>query len=286
MAQTIIFNSTNATSHSGRFEYVLPATTKFSAEDEVALQSISIYNSVFNVEAQRGNNQITIVWNALVPEQTTLTLADGFYDVNGLNHAIQLECLKRKWYMLDGDEQLDTTKAVYGIELATNPIEYGVLLRAFVLPTAANATTLGYTKPTGATWDFPTSDQTPQLIILTAVFGNLIGFNAGTYPATIQSTRQDITSTKTPQIAPVNSIVIGCNLINSSFSIPNHLFYSIPITTKFGGLINHASSSPIFNKIASGNYSKIVIDLYDQHFSSLRIHDNEVVIVLSIKKKI
>ena len=286
MSNTIILNSTNATNQSGRFEYVLPATTKFGADDEIALQSISLYNSVFNVEAQRGNNQITVTWNALAPETTTFTFADGFYDVDGLNFAIQQECIKKKWYMLDGDEELDTTKYVYFLELVTNPTQYGCQLNSYVIPTSANATTLGYIKPTGATWNFPVADQTPQLTISTSAFGSLIGFNAGTFPASIQSSTQNILSTKTPQIAPVNSIVIGCNLINSPFSIPNHLFYSIPITTKFGGLINHASSSPIFNKIASGSYSKIVIDLYDQLFSSLRIHDTEVVIVLSIKKKL
>lgn len=282
MSNTIILNSSNATNVSGRFEYILPSASRFGADDQVALQSISLYNSVFNIEAQRGNNKITLIWNALVQETADITIDDGFYDVDGLNFLIQQECIKRKGYMLDGDELLETTKYVYFLELRTDATRYGCQLDAHALPTNEDT----YTKPALATWNLPATDATPQLTIPTLAFGNLIGFNTGTFPATIETTTQNMLSVRTPQIVPVNSIVIGCNLINSPFSVPNHLFYSIPITNKFGGLINHASSSPIFNYISAGHYSKIVIDLYDQHFNSLRIHDNEVVIVLNIKKKI
>lgn len=284
MSSTIILNSTHATS-TGRFEYIFPSAVKFGADDEIALQSMSIYNSVFNVEAQRGNNKITVTFNALVPETADFVLDDGFYDVNAINSFIQHQCIARKWYMLNGDAAESTTKGVYFLDLLTNPSVYGVQLNTYVLPTEANAAALGYTKPEGATWDFPIADQTMQVEILTASFGNLIGFKTGTYPATIQSTDQNILSVKTPQISPVNSIILACNLINSPYSVPNSIFYSLPINTSFGGMINHASSSPIYNKIAAGGYSRIVVDMLDQHFSNLRIHDTELVLVLSLRAK-
>ena len=97
-------------------------------------------------------------------------------------------------------------------------------LNSYYLPTNANAIPLGYTKPSGATWSYPISNQTPQLTFNSA-FGNLIGFSAQTYPASIQSTNQSIVSTQTPIISPVNSYVLTCNLINSRYLIPSNTFF-------------------------------------------------------------
>ena len=132
MSSTIILNSTHATS-TGRFEYTFPNAVKFGADDEIALQSMSIYNSVFNVEAQRGNNKITVTFNDLVPETADFVLDDGFYDVNAINSFIQHQCIARKWYMLNGDAAESTTKGVYFLDLLTNPSVHGVQLNTYVV---------------------------------------------------------------------------------------------------------------------------------------------------------
>ena len=50
-----------------------------------------------------------------------------------------------------------------------------------------NAIVLGYIKPSGATWSYPITNQTPQRPF-NAAFGNLIELSAQTYPLTIQFT--------------------------------------------------------------------------------------------------
>ena len=276
---TIILNSTNKTQSANRFEYLFPSSVKFEKKDEIALQSISLYNSIFNCESQRGNNKISVIWNADTTVQYDFTIPDGFYDISALNYFLQQQCILNDLYCLDADGNY-----VYFIEIVTNSSQYAGQINCYPLPTAANAAAKGWTIPPGSSWTYPISDKTAQLIIPSVAFGSLIGFAAGTFPTAVQATTQQFLSTKTPQISPVNSILLGCNLINSPYSNPCHLFYSIPIQTQFGGLINVTNSSPIFNEIASGMYSKIIIEFYDQSFESLRLHDFEVVIVLNLKK--
>ena len=74
-------------------------------------------------------------------------------------------------------------------EMVLNSVQYSTQLNSYYLPTSSDATTLGYTKPSAATWSFPATNQTPQ-ITFNSTFGNLIGFNAQTYPATVLATNQ------------------------------------------------------------------------------------------------
>ena len=212
--------------------------------------------------------------------QHNFTIPDGFYDISSLNYYLQQQCILNDLYMQDADGNY-----VYFAEIVTNASQYAGQINAYPLPTSAQASTLGYAIPSGASWTSPTTAKTAQLVIPTTAFGDLIGFLPATYPTVIESTTQQFLSITTPQIAPVNSILIGCNLLNSPYTNPCHLFYSIPIQTQFGGLINVQNASPIFSNIASGQYSKIVIEFYDQKFEALRLHDFEVVIVLNLKKK-
>ena len=167
------------------------------------------------------------------------------------------------------------------MKLYKNSVRYALQLNAYYLPTSANATTLGYTKPSGATWSYPASNQTPQLTFNSS-FGNLLGFSAQTYPATIQATNQSIVSTQTPIISPVNSYVLTCNLINSRYSIPSDLFFAIPLNGALGQLISYVAPSVVYSEIAPNVYSNIVISFYDQLFNKLMMNDNEIVLTLAI----
>ena len=279
---TIILNSTNHIANTtNRFEYMLPSSVKFEKDDAIALQSIAIYNSVFNVEAVRSNNKMSIIWNADTTVQYDLTIPDGFYDITQLNYFLQQQCILNDLYMIDS-----TGKYIYFFEILINSSAYGSQLSSYVLPTSAEASTNGWIIPVGASWTFPVSNKAVQFIIPSVAFGDLLGFVPATYPSTVLTSNVQYLSTKTPQISPVNSFLLSCNLINSPFSNPTSMFYSIPVITNFGGLLNITNSSPIFNQIASGLYNKITIELFDQSFQPLRLNDFDVVIVLNIKKNI
>lgn len=275
---TIIFNSTNQKSDN-RFEYILPTNIQFKDGDTISVSNLAIYNSFFNIEAARGNNKFSIIWNANTSVQYDAIIPNSFLDVTALNYYIQDFCLKNDLYMND---LANPDKKIFYINIMTNPSTYSCSLDIFPLPTAAQATALGYTVPAGASWSLPVSAKTPQFITKGS-FGNLLGFSAATFPLAIESTIQYFASTSVPKIALVNSILVGCNLINSAVSNNSNLFTSIPIKTQFGGLIDYIQSNPILSSITPSTYSKIVIEFYDQNYNPLKILDNEITLMLSIQ---
>ena len=278
---TIILNAGNKVPNTtNRYLYRFPSAVKFSKEDTIALQSISIYNSFFNIEQSRNNNRFNITWNANTSVTHNFLIPDSFMDVEGINAYIQQQCLLNNLYMLDADG-----KNWFFIELQIHPTTYGVQLRIYPLPTEADANEFGLVIPTGANWTLPTTKKTPQFTFDQEAFGDLIGFKVGTYPVQVLTTDTQILNTHTPQISPVNSILLGINLINSPFSIPSSLFFALPVNAKFGGMIINQNGNPIFNQICAGVYSNIVIELYDQHFNPLRMNDDEITLLLNIVMK-
>ena len=149
-------------------------------------------------------------------------------------------------------------------------------------PIQATASALFLTLPTGAGWALPSTPVTSH-IEFSAEFGSLLGFPTGTYPAVTSDEDTTLKSTLVPQIAPVNSVLVGCNLIHSDLSIPVDLFYSFTLNSAFGSLIEINQASPVYNSIRDGTYKNLIISLYDQAYNRIELHDPEVTIVLSIK---
>ena len=279
---TIILNSTHLNANKkNQYIYNFPSNQHFTSDDTIALSSISLYNSIYNVEASRGNNTFSIIWNADTSVQYDFTIADGFYSISDLNYAIQYECIQNGLYAIN----TVTGKYSYYVELIINNAQYGPEIRCYYLPDSTEAGTLNLIKGTGATWDFHASlDQTPQLIV-SAGFGGLIGFSAATYPAVLQSTNYSIIHDIIPEINPVNSLVITCNLVNSPLSIPNNVFYSMPINSSFGSMMTSEMSTRHDTEIAAGTYRQIILTILDQSFVDVVLHDTECVIKLNLRIK-
>lgn len=277
--RTVIINSSNYVSGTlNTFIYTLPISTKFNDGATVGVASIAIYNSTFNITSARGNNTIQIIWNANTSVTYTLTFSDGYYSVSDINFFIQSFCIDQKLYMTDTNSD-----NVYFVELVTNAPRYSVQLNCYALPTTAQATTLGYSIPSGASWTAPTTASTPQLVISNS-FNALIGFATGTFPSSIQTTTQTSLSSIVPVISPIDSYNITCNLINSPLSIPNNTFFSIPLNVGLGSLLTISPAQIVFNDIASNVYNQIIIKFYDQLFNELKLNDFQVTITLAINE--
>ena len=155
MPKIIVLNSSDYQLNSGNtYTYNLPQSYKSQVCDTVGVSSVSIYNSTFNVTALRGNNVIQLIWNAATPVTYTFTINDGYYSISDLNYFLQQQMILNNLYCTtNGGSQ-----NVYFAELQINSVRYSVSLNLYYLPTTANATTLRYTKPTGATWNFPATN--------------------------------------------------------------------------------------------------------------------------------
>ena len=277
-SNTVILTSRNQNPNKpNQYNYQFPSTQQFK-NDSIALAQFSVYNSFFNIESSRNNHVLNFTWNALTPTTHQMTFQNGFYSISDINYAIQNYCLLNNLYMSD----IPNGKNIYFIEVMSNSITYSAQLNFYVLPTAAIASTNGWTIPTGATWSLPTTSTVPQ-VSFTTNFGSLLGFLSGEYPPTPLNADQQYLSTFSPTISPISSIFLSCNLISSKFSNPSNILGNTAITAEFGSLIQMKNNTPIFLSIIPSSYNAIEINLLDQDFGTLEVRDKEIVIVLIIK---
>ena len=129
---TIILNSKNRDPNSSnRFIYTFLSYVSFTSDDTIAMSSISLYNSIYNIESRRGNNKITLKWyvNATTTRDYVFIIPDGFYDVPALNYYLQFQCIQNGLYAID----IDTTKFIYYYEILTNAQLYKVEIATYRL---------------------------------------------------------------------------------------------------------------------------------------------------------
>ena len=278
MVKLLVINSTNYVANSTNvFSYTLPQSVKLTNKTKIAVSSLSVYNSTFNTTAARGNNTITFTFPSATPITKTYTIPDSYMSASDLNYFLQSKMYSDNLYATTNSG----TNVVYFYEIIQNSVQYAIQLNAYYLPTSANATTLGYSQPSGATWSWPAANACPQLQFNTS-FGALLGFAAQTFPSTAASTNQSKVSEITPNISPVDSYILTCNMINSKYSIPSNYFFSIPLSGSLGSLITYNSSSLVYNDVAPNVYSNIVISFFDQLFNRLQMNDKEIVLTIAI----
>ena len=273
--RTLVINSSNYVQGSGNaYTYTFPSSYNVKEGDQIGVASVSIYNNSFNITSARGNNVFQIKWS----NGTTynLTMSDGYYGSSDLNYALQQFCVTNNLYCTTSSGNY-----VYFLEVVQNTPLYALQINSYYIPTSANATTLGYILPSGASWSFPATNTCPQLIINTAM-GNILGFSAGSYPPTQQATNYQITSTKTPIVSPIDSYILTCSMVNSPLSIPSDTFFTIPLNGSLGTLISINPSQIVFNDIAPNQYQTVTIRLYDQLFNPLVLNDKEMTLTLAI----
>ena len=94
--RTIVMNSSNHVEGTkNKFVYTFPSQLKLTENHRIGVSGVSMYNSTFNIEAKRGNNTLTLIWNASSQTSYTFTFPDGYYSVNTLK-----ACLKQ-WLRSD-----------------------------------------------------------------------------------------------------------------------------------------------------------------------------------------
>ena len=159
-----ITNTSYVADSNNTFIYSLPSSAKFTNKSKVGLVFLSVYNSTFNITQSRGNNTVTFVWNSATPVTTTFTIPDGYYSASDLNSYLQSQMYSNNYYVTSNSG----TNVVYFYEIVQNSVRYSIQLNSYYIPTSANATTLGYSQPAGATWGYPATNKTPQLTFGTA----------------------------------------------------------------------------------------------------------------------
>jgi len=295
VAFNLLLSGKNYIKSSGDLVYRLPSGVQCSGM-ECSLNTLSLYNSFWNVAAEYGNNTVTIkipifsAANVYVMNSYVCVLPDGKYDFSGLNDAINNFCLTAGLYLLDS-----SGRVVVFQQITDNRVTYSNELYTYFVPTASQATALSMTNPAGLAILNPGNKQvSAQVVITQPNQQRLTGFGVGTYPvAPIESTAVTWSntaaytaySTTTPEVNRVNGIVLGCNIISNQYTIPNSLLCLVPLTAQYGGSQNYSPSSPMWTACSATSLQELSIQIYDQDLNRLYLRDTELALTISFRDR-
>jgi hypothetical protein len=254
-----------------------------------------MYYSTFNITASQNNNLFYYVW--VDGSVNAVLFPDGFYDADAINNFLHFTMVQNRHFLVDA-----TGNFVYFITITINANVYGIEFNCFPMSVAL-ATTNGWVLPSGATWVIPTNIIVSMVEIVANAFREIVGFNAGYYPqgsptyaiATIAgvppaqtqvpayTSVQTFVSQNIPQITPLSSYILTCNLINNNYAVPNNLLYCFAPQGIFGSQFTIAPSGQLsFINIQEGLYDRFIIGFTDQNNNPVKIQDPNMVILIVI----
>jgi len=279
MSFPVVINSTNYVNNN-TFKTSLATTTDLN-EYEVAVGQMFLYYSWYNINAIPLNNNkytLTIPRNG-GSDTLNVTIPDGAYNISDLNNQLQYQLIQGGYYITNNSSGINT----YYASFVLNSTSYAVNFITTPLPTSLPA---GYTSG-GMT--FPaSSNQHYQLTILsTNNFCNIIGFNAGTYPASATNTgTQTKSSDYIPNVNPISSIQMRLSCVYNPLSSNSQLIH---IFTNKGSRVGEIiDASPNYEQFISciGQHKELTIQFFDQNGYVLNLLDKNLIIKLLFRKKI
>ena len=276
MPRDIIAINTTHYQGSNRYTLKLPHAIKLE-NAKLSLYSFSMYNSTYNISQDLGNNLITFQW--FDGTIYNWTIPDGYYSVDDANSWLIGKFIENNLYV----ENSSKTQNTYFVRFQTNSVLYKNQIDVFYVPSQTEATTLGYLRPSSATWNFPNQRQMVQLTIndnLKKYFGMKTRTLFGN-ETTI--TNYSYLSEIAPVISPVFSIYLSCNLVVSSYNNVANVFAQFPINVSYGSLIQYNSVQDARIDIRSGIYNEISVQLWDQNYKPLQFSDTEFTLFLIIE---
>jgi hypothetical protein len=285
--RTLVVNSVITDGKNNKLIYKFPNSVVFK-DAYVAVASISMYYSWFNISAALGNNTLQYYWQggSGLATLTTVTFPDGLYEISTLNDYLQFHFVQKNRYLINAGQN------VYFIELTVNPTQYVVQINTFVVPTSAilpniapaggfnNDATLGVV-------GFPTTAFNPQVSIPTLPsFGNIIGFAAGTGGAPLASVLGTITlsylSTSAPQVQPNYSLLLTSSVVDNPYSTPESVIYGITPTVAIGNIIAEKPPQFMWNKLRDGTYNELRLAFLGTNLGDIALQDPSITVILAI----
>ena len=188
--RTLIVNSSNvvANTNNSVYKYNFPAgNVEFIKGQKLALGSIQMYYSTFNITAAQGNNSFSYIW--VDGREITITIPDGFYDINSINDFLHFVMIQQGHYLTNtaGEYFYFLTfvinSATYQININAYPISLATYpVATYTIGAFSTATITTSSPATPVPWSRPTAAITPMVRILANNFRNIVGFSAGFYP--------------------------------------------------------------------------------------------------------
>jgi len=281
MGKTIILNTSNIVENSNntKLVYNFPSGGFTFKNDMIALLSLYQYFSIFNITSDYGNNSFSYTWFDGV--EYSFTIPDGYYEISDLNSYFQSIMIANTHYMTNSAGQF-----IYFLEFVVNTARYAVQINSYPLDTDIQSSN-GYILPSGASWSVPTTSTLSQFNINTSGFGEVLGYEIGSYPSNqTGSTTASFLSSVAPQITPYSSILVSCNLVNNRAVIPSNILSSYtPLGTSIGGLFKFEPNYLQFADVEDGQYTQFVLEFRDQLSRPIIIRDPNMLMTLYTETK-
>jgi hypothetical protein len=291
--RTLILNSSNIVqgTNNSILEYEFAGgNINLKKGQKLALASLQMYYSTFNITTANKNNSYSYTWvdGVVYP----VVMPDGFYDIPALNNFLHFTMVQNTHYL-----ESSTGDFVYFATIGINPTRYSCEINCFGMSVAL-ATANSWVLPSGATWVIPTNFIVPEINVPSATtsnFGLVIGFNAGSYPNAViagvppaqtqtpaYTTDQQFLSQNVPQVTPVSSFILTCSLINNNYAVPNNLVFSFAPQGTIGEQFVVAPNQYVFIDVLPAQYSRFQVTFIDQNFRPVAILDPNMIIQLVI----
>lgn len=277
--------------------YKFPNSIKLT-DKYIAVSSISMFYSWFNITQAQGNNIIYFQWDSSNPATIyQIVIPDGLYEISDLNHYFQFWMISKGFYY----EGVNGSN-IYMFELLINATRYSVQLNTYKnywtgnpIPPAIGVTPVGFGDGTG----YPTVECNP-IITFPANFNIIVGYAPGfvsspnsiatPYVASPNSAINgagtiSYLSTLAPQVQPNNNILFSLSNINSPYSQPSSIIYSINPSVLVGEQITDVPPNFLWVKLVDGTYSQLTLTLFGNNLQPIIIQDPNMTILLAIRDK-
>jgi hypothetical protein len=300
--RTIVVNANNLVQdgQNNKFIYNFPNSVQFK-DTYIAVQSIQMYYSWYNISAALGNNIFTYSWYSGGTRTVyTVTIPDGIYDIPALNAFLEYTMIQNRTYMTTS-----TGSNVYFLQFELNVSRYAVQLCSFRVPSAG-------VNPSGfvpTSLGFPTQVFNPS-VTMTALFNEIVGFPAGwasaenlggsvapfnasgsglylNVPYDYDATTGAISfySSQAPDVTPNASVYLAVSNINNPYSLPSSIIYAITPSSGIGAVIIDKPPQFCWNQLINGTYNQLQIQILGNNLQPIKINDPNMTFLFALKDK-
>jgi len=297
--RTVILTSSNIVgTGNNTLEYNFPTTATFR-NDYIAVASVSLYYSWFNISQAFANNTFSYRWGT-----TTFgpyTIPDGLYEVSDLNDYLQTIFIDNSHYLVDKATGLN----VYFGEFVINPAQYSVQINLYSVPSVVGEIpSADYTIPSG--WAYPPGAGTSLGLSLGLQLGALLGYTTdqvGVFAIDITLTatsvdfsqrntgatvippyiQYSVQSNTAPNIQPNSTVLISVDGVDNPYSAPTGVIYAFSPNVAVGDIIVEKPPQLCWVKLREGQFRSLRVKLLGSFSQSgLSIRDPAMTIIMAI----
>lgn len=295
----IVLNRSNiVNSDNNTMIYNFPSSVHFN-DESIAVSNISLYYSWFNISSTLNNNVLSYTWTVGTTVTTyTITIPDGLYEINDLNELFHYQMVENKTYLINSSGEY-----IYYFNLSINATRYAIQLNTNPVPTSLPP---GWVEPSGFK-GYPTQSFNP-VIEFPNDFNKIVGYvpSSGTFTSNdninntyvppspsssnfyVKKTTSGILSylsNISPNVQPNSSLYVSISGIDNKYSNPSSVIYSIVPTVGLGQLILEKPPNLIWNRLITGTYSSLRLQILGSDLQPIRLNDPNMTIILALKDK-